>query len=475
MKNTSFSLKSRSAILVGKTISLLTRILKIGGGTAAPGLYALKIDKNLLSSFAEKFAKGSIVITGTNGKTTTTRIISHYFSQNKISYLHNRAGSNLERGMISACLENTSFLGELTPTDYGLWEIDEAEFSRSLQKIQPHTVVLLNLFRDQLDRYGEVDTTRRKWEAAMQFLPSSACIIFNSDDPQLIELTETLRKNRADLRFLSYSVIGEGETNEVSLLDPLNLVLCPHCNTKLEFKTKTITGQGLFNCTSCGLENTTGNLSIKDPILSSNKSDLTIEYNNTSYHATTKLVGLFNLYNFAAAAASLVSLKQDISKIIEHGTTVHGAFGRMEKLSVNDRTIILSLIKNPTGAKESLRTMFHDSFHNNVACFVLNDNFADGKDVSWIWDVPWETITNKLQGKVFVAGTRLYDMATRLQYAGVKQENIAVSENYQHLLDEIIKATKPQDTIPIFATYTAMIDLQKLFEKIGVKKKYWEE
>jgi UDP-N-acetylmuramyl tripeptide synthase len=470
-----FSIRSRIAIAVGKTVAYATRVLGLGGGTAAPGLYALKFDKNLLASYARTFTNGSIIITGTNGKTTTARIISHYFSQNKISFIHNRAGSNLERGIISACLEHTSYSGQLTPTSYGLWEIDEAEFSRSLGKIKPRMVVLLNLFRDQLDRYGEVDTTRRRWAEALLQLPQEAEIIYNSDDPQLTELVETFAKIRPDVQSHAYSVEGQKAQSENSLFDPLNLVLCPHCNILLTFATKTITGQGLFHCTQCGLQNKIGEVHTKNITLSSNESSSVIAYNGAEYSSTIKLVGYFNLYNVAAATTLLLALGYDVYTVLSSAHEVMGAFGRMEKIEVEKRTVILSLIKNPTGAKESLRTIFHENFHNQAIVFILNDNYADGQDVSWIWDVPWEQFCAQLHGKVYVAGSRCYDMATRLQYAGIKPQQITVYQDFNKLIDKIIDETAAGSQIPFFATYTAMLDLQAIFARRGFKQKYWEE
>lgn len=464
------------AIWTGKLIRLLTRTFNMGGGTAAPGLYALKIDKNLISKLTKKLTRGSIVITGTNGKTTTSRIISHYFSQNNISYIHNRAGSNLERGIASTFIDNVNLWGAFSNVEYGLWEMDEAEFARSVTRLNPKIIVLLNLFRDQLDRYGEVDATRKKWESTLKYISRDCKIIYNNDDPQIVALVQHVSKTNPGIQTYGYSIKGEQNTDtQNGLLDPLNLVLCPQCTAKLTFLEKTITGQGHFNCVSCGFKNSTSKYQISTFTLNPERSEGIIQADNQTTAFTTTLIGLINIYNYLAAFASLSVLGYKSESITQSVQNIKGAFGRFEKIQYQDRTLLLCLIKNPTGAKESLRTIFHANFHTDTACFALNDNFADGKDVSWIWDIPWESAVNNFGKNIITAGTRTYDMATRLHYAGIEESKIHTIENIEQVLRSIIELSSKYETIPIFATYTATIEIQKLLEKNGVKKSYWEE
>ncbi len=462
------TLKSHLAIIVGKLIFLLTRVLKIGGGTAAPGLYALKIDGHLLEKFTAQLQKGSIVITGTNGKTTTSRIISRYFSQSNIPTIHNRAGSNLERGLVSTCLQQCSWLGNLENIHYGIWEMDEAEFARSITKVNPKIIVMLNLFRDQLDRYGEVDTTRRKWESALKNISDSVTCVINNDDPQLVQLASQLNKES----IIRYNL--KGETPGVSnIFNPVGMVLCPNCHTRVTFQTQTISGQGIFTCSECGLSNNTSDVQLTIETSGAEQTSGSLRFNNQATPFGTSITGLYNLYNYIAAFSVINQLTNDSGKFIESARTISVAFGRMEKVTYQDKTLLICLIKNPTGATEIFKTVFHKALHERCG-FLLNDNFADGKDVSWIWDIPIESLHVNPE-RVFVSGTRAYDMALRLQHSGIPENSITVDTDITSFIESITNDAETGKIIPIFTTYTAMIELQRFFGKTGVKKEYWEE
>ncbi len=463
-------MKRLAAIWTGKIILLLTKFLQTGGGTAAPGLLALKIDSNLVEYFAQQCTKGSVVITGTNGKTTTSRLISHYFSQNNIAYIHNRAGSNLERGIASAGINDCNWAGQVR-AEYGIWEIDEAAFTKVVKKINPQHIILLNLFRDQLDRYGEVDATKNKWFAALNELSTKTMIIYNSDDAQLVHLVHLLSQSNSNLVFTAFSIKSQCEKeSENDILSPVELILCPQCKKRLSLK-QTIVGLGEFKCANCKLQNPVPEVSIKRWDVRANASSGMISLGQAEIPFEISLPGLFNIYNFTAAATYLYEAKLNIDQFIHLSSTYKAAFARMESITYNNCEYILTLIKNPTGFTESLKTIFNSDSHYTEAIFILNDNYADGRDVSWIWDVNLNKYLPDTLISVTVSGTRVYDMALRLKYAETTTKNITICEKLETIFD--VPATSK--IIPIFATYTASLELQNYFEKNGVKSKYWKE
>jgi UDP-N-acetylmuramyl tripeptide synthase len=464
-------IRTWTAVVWGKSILAATQFLKVGGGTAAPGYYALKLQPKLLAHFMPQFSKGSIIITGTNGKTTTSRLIAHFFNFKKIAYLHNRAGSNLERGIVSTCISAAHFDSKLHHYDYGLWEIDEAEFGRSLATIQPKYIIMLNLFRDQMDRYGEVDTTRRKWAIALKNLTANPLIIYNNDDPQLVDLIDELKRENSNLRSYGYSVRPRHkQPQHTTLFSPVELVLCPRCKKRLTVEIPTVAGQGAFTCTHCGFTNKTVDVTTTiEEQSNQSRGEITLD---KPYPFSIQMPGLFNSYNITAAAALIAKLNYTPAEFLFAISEYKAAFGRLEKITINVNNYILTLIKNPTGFTESLKTINTITKNYNQAWFILNDNFADGKDVSWIWDVDLPSYISKDLNKVLVSGTRKYDMATRLVYAGIPEGNIHICNDWNELIQ---KTDRGEKAIPIFTTYTAMLDLQHYIEKLGIKSKYWSE
>jgi UDP-N-acetylmuramyl tripeptide synthase len=467
-------LRTHLAVIFGNLVYYLSRLLGQGGGTAAPGYYALKIQPDLLNFFNSQLKKGTIVVSGTNGKTTTSRLISHYFSQKNISYLHNRQGSNLERGLVSESLNSANILGKLPPTDYALWELDEAVFSKKLEIIKPSHVLILNLFRDQLDRYGEVDAIRQNWYLALSKL-ESVSIIYNSDDPQIFYLIEQLKQQKSNRKYTSYSVHDNQPnymTNTTELLSPIELVICPKCKSRLTIQKQTIVGQGIFECTTCGLSNSISD--IKADVISLDKSNTSFKVLPDNVEISTDLNGIYNIYNITAAASLLKNLNFSIKDFSEKNLGFKTAFGRMERIKIKNKELLLCLIKNPTGFSETLKTLHQSNLISDSCGLILNDRFADGKDVSWIWDVPLHAYFNSQSVTVYLAGDRAYDLALRCKYAGLASDKIIICENIREMIEKIT-ATNSQSITPVCATYTASLELQNLFQKEGVKKVYWKE
>jgi len=466
-------LRTQFAIILAKIIFTLTRFLGRGGGSAAPGYYSIKIQPILLNYFANQFLNKSIIIAGTNGKTTTSRLISHYFSQSKVKYIHNRQGSNLERGIVSTCIQNCNIFGKIRNIDWAVWEVDEAFLPKAISVLIPTKIILLNIFRDQMDRYGEVDSIRSTWLESLKELNETE-IIYNNDDPQIFYLVEQLKQISSNRKYTSFSVnssLEQTPQNSTDLLSPIKLVICPKCKSILKIENQTLIGQGKFKCESCGLNNSIATVQAK--ISDQNSTSITLEMNNGA-RLKSNIVGQFNAYNLLAAKILIESLGYSESSFDQSLASFKSAFGRMEQITVSGQEFLLCLIKNPTGFNETLKTLFQSEYLKNNLCLILNDRYADGKDVSWIWDVPFSQFLSDQNIKIFVAGDRASDMALRCKYANINESNILIFNNITDLINKLI-STQTDSVIPICATYTATLELQNHFGKTGVKKEYWTE
>ncbi len=449
------------ALSVGRMVSTLIK-LKGGGGTAAPGYYALKIDPNLSQKLTKNLDK-NILVSGTNGKTTTSRLISQILSQ-KHPVIHNRQGSNLIRGIASTLIENSPVKKQ---NGVGLWEVDEATLKEAVSQTSPNTIVLLNLFRDQLDRYGEVNSLRTKWQKIVSTLPKSTTLILNADDPGISYLAtfakcKTVFFGIEDKKINLPEATGAGDTR-----------YCPNCSQKLIYSTQFSSHIGHYRCSNCGFKRpkpdiSASNLKFNPDFSASlsltvNRQTLTIRYN---------LPGLYNAYNVLAAASAARAMGFNLGEIKSKIAGFLAAFGRFQKTSVNNKNILVFLVKNPTGANEVLRAL---TTKNNLNLLtILNDNFADGKDVSWIWDTDWEIVAPFVKN-ISVSGIRGWDLANRLKYAGLKVNKESVYKDINYSIKKSLEGLDSNDTLIILPTYTALLEVQKTLSKLGGNLKWHQD
>lgn len=387
------AMRTKTAILLGKSIARLSKILKIGGGTAAPGLYALKVDPNLVSKLATKILR-NIVITGTNGKTTTARMITHFAKECGLKVIRNHAGSNLERGIASTLVLNNF------QADLGIWELDEAAFNTVAPKIKSDLVVILNVSRDQLDRYGEVDKVVADWCQTLKKLSKSTTLLINKDLSKL-------------------KSCFAGKTLKFSLPKDIKLN---------------------------GLDGSTFSFIV----------------NRKSLIVNLSLPGTYHIYDAIAALSVAGELKLPLKKCVQSLKTFRPAFGRVERFDWG----YIFLIKNPAGATAVFETIRPILKPDDRLFLALNDNLADGTDVSWIWDADFEELkieNGKL--KIICSGTRAYDLANRLKYADIPAE---VEPDLKKAFREATSSLKGR--LFVLPTYTAMLQFQKI-----LKRHYWEE
>lgn len=429
-------IKTFIAVLLGKIILILTKNLNLSGGSAAPGYYGLKIEPRLISKLASQI-KTSIIVTGTNGKTTTSRLINHFLKTQGTLTIRNQTGSNLERGIASALIANTNLFNlKVESQDVAIWEVDEAAFNSLALKIKPQVIVFLNVYRDQLDRYGEVDSVLKKWQETLQKLSNQTLVVLNGDDANISSLEDSFKGKIVKFGVKGGKIKGEGG-KESKIIQRLDLEADQIERIGLE-------GVKFRACNS--------------------KSELKVNL---------PLPGIYHIYDFLGACAVGFHLNLELNQMAESLKNYSPAFGRMEKLQFKDnKKGYIFLIKNPTGATQVFETIKNDIQNNDTLLLVLNDNFADGRDVSWIWDAEVEQLRVKnLKFKVIASGQRAYDLAVRLKYAGF--EDIQIERDLSKALNLSLK--RAEGKLFILSTYTAMLKLQSILTKKGLKKAYWED
>ncbi len=425
-------MKNALLISFGKLLARASRLFNMGNGSTWPGHIALLLNPNFIKETLRTSKTKIILIAGTNGKTTTSKLIQTILEKDEKRVLLNESGANLLNGIASTLIQHSNKAGKIDH-DFAIFEIDENTLPLVLQELTPDYVVLLNLFRDQLDRYGEVNTIATKWKHAIDKLPPKTTLILNADDPQI-------------------AFLGKGFNGKVLHfgLDDKTLALTTHqhavdstyclsCGSKLTYKTTYYSHVGEWECKNC--EEKRPKLNVSDP-------------------PAYPLSGVYNRYNTLAAV--LVAKSNNVSnQTIEQSLkSFKPAFGRQEILEVNGKKVQIFLSKNPASFNQSLRTIAELNAKNLL--IVLNDRIPDGRDVSWIWDVDFEEyISDKMD--VSVSGDRAFDMALRLKYA---HPHVKKVDTYYPLQDKGIEATlakvAPNETLYILPTYSAMLEVRKI-------------
>ncbi|OGY23904.1 MAG: hypothetical protein A2Y57_03050 [Candidatus Woykebacteria bacterium RBG_13_40_7b] len=458
-------LKKLISIFAGKiSIGILNRFSS--GATALPGLVSETFDRNILKKLSENLRTGSILITGTNGKTTTSRILSCILKEAGVASVHNRSGSNLTRGLVSALLKTSTLTGKIEP-DLGLFEVDEATLPLSIPQVLPNIIIINNLFRDQLDRYGEIDTIRKKWEDSLKLIDRETYLVLNADDPTVASL-----ETAGNAKVLFF---GTEDPKQGSLLPPKSAdsLRCPRCGHNLKFEFYYYSHLGKYLCANCQFKRPNPDIVATDiKIESLDSTKVNFITPKEKLKLTLKLGGVYNVYNTLAAISAAVALGLDLEIIKKGLENFEAAFGRQEKLEIDSKNVYILLVKNPTGFNESLKFLLNGNEKKNLL-ILINDRIADGTDVSWLWDVDIGILKGKIKS-LSVGGTRSADMALRLKYAGIG-DNFTVKTDIEESLVEALRAISVNETLFILPTYTAMLELKKIFAFKGVAKPFYED
>jgi UDP-N-acetylmuramyl tripeptide synthase len=449
------------AVLAGWTSRRLGR----GGGTSLPGMVLLRMRPRAAEELAVGLTRGSVAISATNGKTTTARLLRSVLDGEGVSVVANSAGANLLTGVTAALLDASRDRSG-PPSDFGLFEVDEAALPAVADQVRPRVIVLMNLFRDQLDRYGELETLLARWRTMIESLDPTTILVLNADDPA----TAVLGEGRENV--VRFGVDAPG-TDRGALSHAADSTHCPRCDGPLRHDVITIGHQGHWWCTSCGLRRPEPDVAaVRVGLDGVEGLSLTARTPSGPVEVNVALPGLHNAYNVLAALTTAVALDLDLTRAAESLGRTQAAFGRAEHVEVDGRRLVLLLAKNPAGANENIRTVLTDPNAVHVLA-MLNDRTADGRDVSWIWDVDHELLFDRLAGLV-VAGDRAEELALRFRYGGLDPEKVTLARDPARALDALLAATPPGGTAYVLPTYTAMLDLRAELVRRGAAKAFWE-
>jgi UDP-N-acetylmuramyl tripeptide synthase len=450
-------------LLVTKLIAGLSRISGRGGGQALPGLIADRLDPHLAGKLSRGLPHGVILVTGTNGKTTTTKLIADMLSASGERVLTNSTGSNLKRGVTSALISAADWRGHME-FSVGLFEVDEASLRQVAPELLPDHIVVLNLFRDQLDRYGELDTTAAMIGQAIA--ATQAHLYLNADDP----LVASLSRYAAGSERVTFFGAEVGQDKPEIFDYASDSDRCPLCRTRLKFDRKMYAHIGHYECPRGDFGRPKPEVDLRE-ISKANLagSDFQVSIRGKRSDFNIGLPGLYNLYNALAAVSVGDGFGIDHAKLNTALSSTEAAFGRVERVEVRGHEVYLLLVKNPAGFTQVLETLLMSRARASVL-IAVNDNDADGRDVSWLWDVPFEAIHGYF-AQVICTGIRGADMALRLKYAGLES---VVAEDVERALEQLLERTPAGGNAFILPTYTAMLEIRKLLSKKTQMQEVWK-
>jgi lipid II isoglutaminyl synthase (glutamine-hydrolysing) len=448
---------------IAKAVGSLSRASGRGGGTTLPGRMLVRMAPDAIERLAADLEHGSIVVSSTNGKTTTAGMIASILQAAGRRPVHNRAGSNMHWGVATALLEQSG--------DEGLFELDEAWLPRVAPKLRPRLLVLGNLFRDQLDRYGELERLADEWAELVASMEGSCDFALNADDPLIADLGRDRELRRRP--GVTYFGIEDKSQALPELQHAHDAKHCRRCGAPYKYERAFVGHLGHYICPNCHADRPSPDIKATEIELHGiSGSTVRIATPEGELQLELPLPGLYNVYNALAAIAAGLASGVSLEQVREGLESMRAVFGRVETIEVSGKPVSILLIKNPAGANEVLRTLTLESSNGGIDLWLaLNDRIADGRDVSWIWDADFELLTGGVR-RVICAGTRAPEMALRLKYAGWPPESIEVMESIEGSLDAAVSAAPER----LFAlpTYTALLELRTLLTNRGLAADYWQ-
>jgi UDP-N-acetylmuramyl tripeptide synthase len=422
-----------------------------------PGKVLTLLTPSAVERLAARLPQGSALVSATNGKTTTTAMVAEIL-EGRMRLAHNNSGANLVSGVASTLLSTRE-------AELGLFEVDEAALPEVARRVRPRAVCLGNLFRDQLDRYGELELVAERWRRAVAELGDSTSLVVNGDDPQLGDLG---RERAGSVVF----GLDDPRRAAPELQHAADSKWCLRCGTPYEYAAAYVGHLGDYRCPACGHSRPPLDLAAR-AIELHGLDAVSFELVDDEGPVSVRLglPGLYNVYNALAAAALarvLGATRDEVRAGLERFTA---AFGRFERLRIGERTLLMLLVKNPAGANEVVRTLVAGGAPRH-AVIALNDGIADGRDVSWIWDVDFEPLLERLE-RVVATGDRAAELALRFKYAGVEENAIEVIPDLGRALDRGLELTPPGGELFAVPTYTAMLELRHIVTERGFARPYW--
>jgi UDP-N-acetylmuramyl tripeptide synthase len=433
------------------------------GGTSLPGKVLLRLAPGAIEQLARRLPEGSAVISATNGKTTTAAMVSSVLRRRGTTLVHNRAGANMAGGIASTLADAASPTGRSLSGRFGLFEVDEFWLGQVAGQVKPRVLLLSNLFRDQLDRYGELETIAERWAAVTAVLDPGARLVLNADDPLIADLG----RGRANV---TYFGVEDDSLAHPELQHASDSKHCRRCGTAYVYEAAYLAHLGHYHCPNCAARRPQPSVLARDVELRGIRAAVfTLCADGETARVELPLPGLYNVYNALGAAALTLELGVGLADIAAGLEEVEPAFGRAETVRLGAREASLLLVKNPAGANEVLRTLALERRELDLLG-VLNDGVADGRDVSWVWDADWELLAGGVR-RMTCAGTRAAELALRLKYAGVDETRLQVVESVPAALDAAL--ADGDGPLYVLPTYTALIELKALLAERGHSQAYW--
>jgi UDP-N-acetylmuramyl tripeptide synthase len=435
----------------------LSRVAGRGGGTTLPGKLLWKFDPGAIDLLARRLPQGSVLVSATNGKTTSAAMVAEIL-RGRVRVAHNSSGANLVSGIASTLLSADG-------AEFGLFEVDEAALPEVARRVRPKALLLGNLFRDQLDRYGELEIVAARWRAAVESLPDAQLVV-NGDDPQVGDLARVHGSARV-------FGLDDPRLARAGLQHAADSKYCLRCGTPYEYAAAYVGHLGDYRCPACGHDRPRLDVAAREIELHGlDGSSFTLHAEDGQQRVRMPLPGLYNVYNATGAAALALTLGVPLAEIGAGLERFAAAFGRFERIAVGDRRLLMLLIKNPAGANEAIRTLVEGD-PPRVAVVALNDAIADGRDVSWIWDVDFEPLLDGLDTLV-ATGSRAAELGLRAAYGGLPRTKIEVVPSLSAALNRGLALTPAGHELTLLPTYTAMLALRKIVAARGHVTNYWE-
>jgi UDP-N-acetylmuramyl tripeptide synthase len=443
--------------LAARTVGRLSRAAGRGGGTTLPGKLLWKLDPAAVDALAARLPAGVALISATNGKTTTAAMAARILaSEHRLAW--NRSGANLLSGIASA-------LVAARRAELGLFEVDEAALPEAIERTRPRLVALANLFRDQLDRYGELELVAQRWRTAVAGVPRETTLVVNADDPVVADLAadrdDVLRYGLDDPRHARPQIQHAADSK-----------YCVRCGTPYVYAAAYVGHLGDYACPACGHRRPELDVAARDvELLGVHASRFRLSTPAGDAEIELALPGLYNVYNAVAAASVAIALGISTARIQAALAEFSAAFGRFERIATGHKRIVMLLVKNPAGANEVLRTL--EAGVPPVLVMALNDGIADGRDVSWIWDVDFEPLLPHVQ-RIVVTGERAAELGLRLVYGGLPEDRLELEPSLERALNRGLELVDAGTELVVLPTYTAMLSLRKILAERGLVQPYWE-
>ena len=443
--------------LAARAVGTVSRAAGRGGGTTLPGKLLWKADPSAVDALAARLRSGVALVSATNGKTTTTAMAARILGADH-ALAWNRAGANLLSGVASALVAGRK-------ADLGLFEVDEGALPEAIRRTQPRAISLANLFRDQLDRYGELELVAERWRAAVQTLPAGSTLVVNADDPVVGDLGEGRERV---LRF----GLDDPRHARPALQHAADSKYCLRCGAPYVYEAAYVGHLGDYRCPACGHARPPLDVAAREIELTGLRgSRFRLATPQAELEIELALPGLYNVYNAVAASSLALALGSSPAAIRNGLAAFSAAFGRFERIPSGSKTIVILLIKNPAAANEALRTL--ETGVPPVLIVALNDAIADGQDVSWIWDVDFEPILPHV-GRVLATGDRSAELGVRLVHGGLPEERLEVVPELERALDRGLELVEAGTDLVVLPTYTAMLALRGILTKRGIVRPYWD-